>query len=183
MKQLKDTPPLVGARISTGIHALDKLLGCNRDAPDVHGFHVPSIVLLTGAPGVGKTTLLHEMIGLWGLPSLCFTGTATPISVLRMVANSELTAPANLLIVDDANYLGQKSNVNDLWSENRLVILVMHAAKRQQLIHDVGVHMHMERNKKRRVNIGTTISCKEKNRFGQTGEIFRLTGSQIWRSE
>lgn len=188
MRQLKSVMPLVGTRVSTGIAALDELLGRNRDAPhgSLQGFHMPSVVLLTGQPGVGKTTLLHAMTGIWGLPSLLFGGHAlTTGPVIKMVADGVLTKPENLLVIDDGNGL-TSADTQSLRADNRLVIVVLHTEKRKlsmELAHGVDVWLHMERRMERRVHVGTTLSRIEKNRFGQTGEIFRLTGSPFWRSE
>lgn len=181
MKQLKDVKPLVGTRISTGSLALDHLLGHERSDKRC-GFRVPSIVLLTGEPGVGKTTLLKEIVN----PSLLFgdrvPGSAT---VIKMVADHVLTKAGSVLVVDCATLLDAEEVVS-LGADNRLVIVVQHIDKRkvkQQLLHSVSVWLHMERRMKGRLHVGTTLWCGEKNRFGETGEVFRLTGSSFWQSE
>src|SRR5512147_2508426 len=58
-----------GYRIHTGIPSLDRVLGKNRRDPDVpasYGLHIPSVVLVAGAPGTGKTTLLLQAFAEMG---------------------------------------------------------------------------------------------------------------------
>lgn len=162
-----------GTRIPTGISELDELLGNAPYGPC--GFHAPSVVLLSGPVGVGKSTLLHQMTAIFGILHLLFGDTNTPVSVIKMVADNVLTAPENLLVVDHANYMTAK-DVTDLSADNRLVILVMHSVKvPSEWIHTVSTHLHMTKQK-----AAMTIEC-DKNRFGATGSIVRLAVSSVWK--
>lgn len=59
-KSLADAPALKGVRISTGIDGLDRVFGADWRT-GASGIHVPSVTLLAGAAGTGKSTLLLRM--------------------------------------------------------------------------------------------------------------------------
>ena len=61
MPTLGDAEELQGQRIDTGIPGLNRVLGTNR-SDDRTGLHVPSVVILGGGQGSGKTTLILNML-------------------------------------------------------------------------------------------------------------------------
>lgn len=61
---LDDAVELSGERIDTGIPGLNRVFGKKRNDPGPWGLHRPSSVVLGGAHGCGKTTLLMIMLAL-----------------------------------------------------------------------------------------------------------------------
>ncbi|MEO8034520.1 MAG: AAA family ATPase [Acidobacteriota bacterium] len=84
----RGTAPLSGIRISTGIPGLDRVLGYNRRDPEKRtGMFRPSVILMGGENGCGKSTILMQMCAYCADRSVMYNSTEQPLGEIR--ANAE----------------------------------------------------------------------------------------------
>jgi predicted ATP-dependent serine protease len=80
---LDDAAELSGERIDTGIPGLNRVFGKKRNDPGPWGLHRPSSVVLGGAHGCGKTTLLMMMLALMREPQKVLITTEQILSEVK----------------------------------------------------------------------------------------------------
>lgn len=85
-RSLADIDADKGERVSMGIPHLDDVLGHDWNAPSATGLRVPSLVLLSGAPGCGKSTLAVTAAARAGVQTL-YLATEQSLEEIRETAD------------------------------------------------------------------------------------------------